>query len=180
MCARGPLMASANTRARPRAGADAILALIAAAALGSGIVVYALDREVPAYFLPAAWHLARSGGSWLGAVGGVLPAFVHAYTFVVLTVAVVPSPKRALSICGFWLTVDSLFELGQHPAIAPYTAAAIPPSFHHLPVLEAARSYFLRGTFDPWDLIAIAAGITGAYLTVTRVRHRRRRYGPRA
>lgn len=171
---------SDDARARPRAAADVILALIAAAALGSGIVIYALDREVPAYFLPTAWSTARSGGPWVGAVGGVLPGFVHAYAFVLLTAAVAPWPDPARSVCIFWFTLDSLFELGQHPAIAPHTAAALPAWFQHLPVLEAAKSYFLRGTFDPWDLAAIAAGTIAAYLTVTRVHHRRRRHGPAA
>lgn len=171
---------SDNARARPRAAADAILALVAAAALGSGVAVYTLDREAPAYFLPTAWYLAGNNESWLSAVGSVLPAFLHTYAFVLLTAAVAPWSDRALSICIFWFTIDFFFEFGQHLTIAPYVAAAIPAWFQHLPVLEVAKGYFLRGTFDPWDLVAIAAGSAGAYLTITCARQRDRHHGPPA
>lgn len=154
-------------------GANGWLALIALGALALGTLVYLLDRPAATvYLLPQALSFARGHHPWFGALGGHLPEFVHVYAFILLTVAVSPWPGRVWPICAFWWTVDSLFELGQHPAIAPHIAAALPAWFQHVPLLDNTANYFLRGTFDPGDLAAIALGTLVAYVTVGVIRRK--------
>ncbi len=42
----------------------------------------------------------------------------------------------------------------------------VPPWFTHVPILDKTDSYFLQGTFDPWDLMAIAMGALAAYVAI--------------
>ena len=154
-------------------GANGCLALIALGALALGTLVYMLDRPAATvYLLPQALSLARGHHLWFGVLGGHLPEFLHVYAFILLTVAVSPWPGPAWPICAFWSTVDSLFEIGQHPAIAPHIAAALPAWFQHVPILDNTANYFLRGTFDPGDLVAIAVGTLMAYLTIGAIRQK--------
>lgn len=144
--------------------------LIALTALGVGILVYLLDRS-PAhvYFLSPAASWVPSHGVRLGPLGGSLPDFLHVYAFILLTAAVAPKPKTLLPICTFWVLVDALFELGQHPMFAPRIAAVVPPWFQHVPFLNHTANYFLHGIFDYTDLVAIAAGAAFAYRTIATV-----------
>lgn len=173
-----PVLRGASGSRRP-AGPDVVYALIAAAALGAGSLVYLLDRSPGnVYFLPLAW--GSGYGSWFGALSGVLPAFLHVYAFILLTAAVVSARARVLSICLFWLGIDTLFELGQHATLAPALAAALPARFEQIPMLERSVGYFLHGTFDPWDLTAILVGTLAAYCTLTLISRRHARHAPQA
>lgn len=150
-----------------RVRADALLALIALAALAMGVLVYVLDRPAgTAYFLPQVLFFANGHHSWFRALGGRLPELAHVYAFILLTVAVSPWPGRVLPLCVFWWALATLAELGQHPALAPELAALVPHWFQQVPVLDNTANYFVRGTFDPWDLVAIALGSVSAYVTV--------------
>ncbi len=142
--------------------------LAALGALVAGVLVYALDR-VPesVYFLPASWSLAEAGQLWFGSLGGQLPEFVHVYAFGLMTAAVLASSRRlALLSCAAWWALDSLVELGQHAAISPHIAAAVPAWVAGIPFLENTGPYFTHGTFDPLDLAAIAVGAVAAYFTI--------------
>ncbi len=107
---------------------------------------------------------------WVGPLGGYLPEIAHVYAFILLTAAVSPWPARISPICALWWVIDSLFELGQHPALAPHIAAALPGWFQHVPILDHTANYFLYGTFDPGDLVAITLGAVSAYLTIGVIR----------
>lgn len=156
----------ADNRDPPRRDANGWLAFIAVGALVAGSLVYVLDRPAATvYLLPNALSLALSQLPWFGALGGHLPEFIHVYAFILLTVAVSPWPARVGPICAFWWVVDSLFELGQHPLLAPHLAAALPAWFQQIPILDNTANYFLYGTFDPGDLVAIVLGTIVAYLT---------------
>ena len=142
--------------------------LAALGALAFGVLVYALDRlPESVYFLPAGWSLAEGGVRWFGSLGGQLPEFLHVYAFALLTAAVLASSRRlALLSCAVWWGLDSLVELGQHAAISPQIAAAVPAWFAGIPFLENTGLYFTHGTFDPLDFIAIAVGAVAAYFTI--------------
>jgi hypothetical protein len=144
--------------------------LLALTALGVGLLVYLLDRS-PAhvYFLSRVTWWISSRDSRLGALGGSLPDLLHVYAFILLTAAVAPKRNTALPICVFWLLLDALFELGQHSIVAPRIAAAVPAWFHRVPFLDNTASYFLHGTFDYADLLAIAAGAVFAYGSISLV-----------
>jgi hypothetical protein len=151
---------------------------LASAALALGLLVYALDRPPgSAYFLPADWSLAANHSRWFGRLGGYVPEFAHVYAFSLLTVIVLGAwRKLALPSCAAWWAIDSLFEIGQHAAISPHIAAAVPRWFDGIPFLENAAPYFLRGTFDPWDLVAIAFGALAAFATVLLLQWEGRRH----
>jgi hypothetical protein len=165
--------ATAVQRGSSWRGANGWLALMAVGALALGSLVYVLDRPAATvYLLPNVLSLARGHHRWFGALGGNLPEFVHVYAFILLTVAVGPWPARVLPICAFWWAVDSLFKVGEHPLLAPHIAAVLPAWFQHVPILDNTGNYFLHGTFDPWDLVAILVGSIVAYLTIGLVRRR--------
>jgi hypothetical protein len=161
------MMASASSSRNPaRTARSLVLALIATATLAVGVLVYMFDRPAASVsFLPKALSFAGGHQPYFGALGGQLPDFVHVYAFILLTVAVSPWRARVIPICAFWWAVDSLFKIGQHPALAPQLARAMPAWFQHVPILENSARYFLRGTFDPLDLAAIALGTIAAFLT---------------
>jgi hypothetical protein len=143
----------------------------AATALAAGVAVYVADRPAAtAYLLPQALTLTDNPGALFGTLGAFLPSFVHVYAFTLLTATVVSSstPWSAAAIATAWCITDSLFELGQHPVIAPLIAQSLPAWFNDVPLLENVGPYFLRGTFDPADLIATLAGAAVAYLTINR------------
>ena len=141
------------------------LAVLAALALSLGTLVYVLDRPPSSvYFLPRAWS-GYTGVHHFGSLGGQLPDFAHTFAFSLLTAAVLGARERLAAICIFWAVLDSLFKLAEHPGISPHVVNAVPRWFEHVPVLENTRSYFLHGTFDPLDLIAIALGSALAFLT---------------
>jgi len=134
------------------------LAALAVAVLALGTLVYALDRAPgTAALWPRAW--TRHGGSaFFGAVGGALPSFAHAFAFSLLT-ALLLAPGRGAqrAACLGWAAVDTLFEIGQHPAVAK----------HLLWLPGPLARYFRHGVFDALD---VAAGLLGALLAYALLR----------
>ncbi|HET8760400.1 MAG TPA: hypothetical protein VFN94_04990, partial [Nitrospiria bacterium] len=126
--------------------------LAALSALAVGVLVYALDRPgASAAFLPATWP-SDGGHRTFGIFGGQIPDLAHVYAFSLLTALALGASRRAAALsCGLWFGIDGLFEIAQHPAIS----ATLPVTFQRL-----------RGTFDPWDLAALALGAAAAYFTI--------------
>jgi hypothetical protein len=159
-------------------GQDATARLVALGLLSLvlGLTVYLSDRPAAsAYFLAADPATAALHGRSFGPLGQWLPAFLHVYAFILFTAAVVvPRGRGVAAVCTAWFAVDTLFECGQHPAIAPDLAALIPRWFQGIPVLENTANYFVRGVFDPIDILFIALGAIAACATIgIAVTHRR-------
>ncbi len=154
--------------------ASVLFVVIAAVALAVGVLVYLLDRQPEhTYFLSHGLTLVYVPYSLFGAAGNYLPAFIHVYAFILLTAAVAGSSiARLLGTCTVWFVIASLFECGQHPAVSPLIAAALPAWFASVPVLDNTAAYVLNGTFDLLDLLSLAAGTVAAYLTVVLIRNR--------
>lgn len=76
-------------------------------------------------------------------------------------------PKRGyLIICCAWLFTNLLFELGQrYPILA---SELIPKWFEGMFILQNMRNYFLKGTFDFFDLLASSVGAVAAYWVLAR------------
>jgi hypothetical protein len=146
----------------------AIQVVIALLALAAGVLVYVMDRDpAQTYFLPEGFGASGMEPLAFGRIGRYLPDFLHVYAFILLTCAILrPGAGGVLKISVVWFLLDACFEIGQHPAVSPFVAAYTPDWFGHLPVLENTRSFFLRGYFDPLDLIAFTLGAIGAWLTV--------------
>ncbi len=143
------------------------LLVIAAAALTIGLLVYLLGREHGAIYFLTLWSpVEHTRINLADGLGGSLPAFVHSYAFILLTYWVVFPDRTGLpAICLGWMALESLFEGAQSEPLAAWLATHTPAWFTGVPLLENWADYFLHGTFDPFDLLAIAAGGIAAYLT---------------
>lgn len=141
---------------------------IAIGALCIGVLVYVFDRQPEfVYFLPGWLSLESQIGGLFGRIGNYLPTFIHVYAFILLTVIVTaPSITKLIAVCLAWFTLDSLFEVAQFNPIAHWIGSHTPAWFNGIPFLENTADYFLLGTFDVLDLIAIATGTFAAYLTI--------------
>lgn len=130
--------------------------MLGVAALVVGLCVYIAARDAgTAYLLPA--RLTRPiVDSGLGS----LPTFLHVVGFSMLTIAA--ANPRSMQACAAialtWCAANVLFEIGQHPAVAPIIANTVPASFDAVPLLNNLTPYFLNGTFDFADLLAATIG----------------------
>lgn len=119
------------------------LLTLSALALAAGVAVY-LSGRAPGSSPAALGWLPPIAGSW--PLLGQVPSLLHAFAFTLLTTAVLGS-HRVLTAALLWAGIDTAFELAQHPAAA----------------VIGAR---VGGTFDLWDLAAVAAGAALALLIV--------------
>ena len=143
----------------------------AVGALGIGGLVYVFDRHPETvYFLSNSLSFQSAGFNLFGVLGHHLPSFVHVYAFILLT-ALVTSPYRLKPVypCLAWFSIDSLFELGQYDPVAQWIASLLAGGYSGLPFFENSAQYFLLGTFDVIDLVAIGAGTVAAYPTIRMV-----------
>ncbi len=152
--------------------------IIGLAVLLLGTAVYFLDRPwEQTIFVPGDLSLFPLTPAVFGVIGQSLPTFAHVFAFSLLTIALVGGAKRAaITVCLGWFLVEAAFELGQHPALALALVTAMPPWFAGLSILNQSASYFLHGTFDPLDMLAIALGALAAYLVIQRTARGRVRH----
>jgi hypothetical protein len=136
-----------------------------------GVLVYSIDRQPAHVYFMADWMSLGDGkGSVFGVIGQHLPTFVHVYTFILLTMALVVPVDRyrkyLLPVCFGWFVLDCLFEIAQLDVFAQRIAGWMPEWFAQVPFLENTANYFIAGTFDIWDLVSIGLGTCMAYLTI--------------
>ena len=141
--------------------------LIGVSALFIGLLLYLVDRSPDrTYFIYKTnidISLYNTFPNLIGPISGSLPAFIHVFSFILITAGVVSCRKTGyLIICASWLILDCSFELGQK--YNALISAIIPDWFAGIPVLENSNSYFLKGTFDPADMAAIIGGTMAAYV----------------
>lgn len=138
-----------------------------------GILVYLVDRPPAETFVPSAFSLYQVIPCIFGRLGQSLPTFAHVFAFSLLTAVLLGGGKRtAVAICLGWMAIETAFELGQHPALAPALVKLIPSWFGQIPVLQKTDSYFLRGTFDRGDMLSIVLGALAAYVVIQKTRRR--------
>ncbi len=141
--------------------------VIGLAVLLLGTMVYVVDRPGDQSFVPGDLSLFHLTPPVFGVIGHSLPTFAHVFAFCLLTAALLSHAKRtAITVCLGWFLVEAAFELGQHSALALALLTAMPPWFAGLPILNKSANYFLHGTFDPLDMLAIALGALAAYLVI--------------
>ncbi len=145
---------------------------IVGASLCMGYVLYFVGRPgSPIFALPANLDSWNSVHTLVAEFSGQLPSFLHTYAFILLTFLVLGTSSRFnlhLSI-ALWSIVEILFETGQHILFKSSFIDMIPAWFELVPVLNSTTHYFLYGTFDPLDLLAIAIASVFALLTVRMV-----------
>lgn len=154
-------MADADAAARMRRRTWLLVAL-ACLALALGTLVYLSDRDGSrATLIPTIGALA--GGDRFGHLGLWLPSFVHPFAFGLLSAAALP----ALGACRYgaclaWCMLNLAFELGQHPLLSLRLAEALHQALGHTPLTHSLSSYFMRGTFDLNDVVAVILGSLAA------------------
>ena len=150
--------------------------IIGLMALFVGLMVYLVDRPPDQtyfiYKIDSAISLHQVLPPLFGPLGKILPAFVHVFSFTLLTAGILACHKRGcIIVCLVWLSVDVAFELGQKFGV--WSSSLTPSWFGGIPLLENTLNYFMLGTFDFMDLTAIVAGSLVAYLTMMRTMERR-------
>lgn len=160
---------------RPVCRSVSVPLLGAVLALLAGVMVYASARAPgSAWFLPAAWSMQLPWPGLLMQLGGNLPSFFHSLGFCVLLNACAGTgPRGAAWLCGAWFVVEAAFEAGQHPGLSPWLVAHLPDWMDQVWLLERSRSYFTAGVFDPFDMVAAAAGAVAALLLLFAYEHER-------
>lgn len=143
--------------------------MIGVAGLLVGALIYLIDRPPDqTYFVyssPINISLSNALPNLFGLVGNSLPAFIHAFSFILITAGLISCHKRGyLIICLGWFLIDCTFELGQK--FNDLAQKIIPDWFTGILFLENTGNYFLQGTFDIFDLIAIAFGTVIAYFVL--------------
>ncbi len=141
-----------------------------AAALLMGSLVYVVGRAPDETYFVHSTGINISLDNFLpdlfGPLGNSLPSFTHVFAFALITAGMVSCGKRGwLIICFSWFLIDSAFEIGQK--FSTWTVNFVPRSFESIPILENTRGFFLRGTFDVYDLVATAIGAITAYVVLT-------------
>jgi len=134
-----------------------------------GSLIYLIDRPPDhTYFVyssPINISLFTAIPNIFGLIGNSLPAFIHVFSFIVITAGLIFCNKRGyLTICLSWFLVDSAFEVGQK--LTTWSTSIIPDWFAGIPFLENTENYFLQGTFDFIDLGAITFGTVIAYFVL--------------
>ena len=150
--------------------------LIGIVGLLLGSLVYLVDRPPDqTYFVSSSSvdiSLYSSLPNLFGFIGNSLPAFIHVFSFILVTAGLISYRKRGyLIICLWWFLVDCAFELGQE--FTTWSLKMIPDWFAGLPLLENTVGFFLQGTFDFIDLAAITLGSTIAYFALLATNKRR-------
>lgn len=151
--------------------------LIGSVALLIGGLVYFVDRPADhTYFINNLINLSfhKDTPRLFGFLGNTLPAYVHVFSFILITGALVSNKKRDyIIVCLGWFFLDCAFEVGQ--AFHAWSSRITPKWFSGIPFLENTQNYFLLGTFDFFDLAAIALGAVTAYfvLVITNKEERR-------
>ncbi|MBF0225146.1 MAG: hypothetical protein HQK76_06795 [Desulfobacterales bacterium] len=136
-------------------------------ALIIGTIIYLIDRppENTYFVYKSVSNLSFYGifPKMFGRIGNNLPSFFHAFSFILLTTSFMTSTKMGCfmtSLC--WFFIDAVFELGQKFDKA--ASNIVPDWFSYIPYLENTKNYFIAGTFDIFDLLAVVLGSILAFL----------------
>ena len=146
------------------------LVMLGLCTLFAGVALYLVDRPPEnTYFVSRslAWLSFHGETPQLfGALSAILPAFIHPFSFSLMTAGILaPGKTGAIIVPLFWFSVNALFEVGQY--FKNFAVSLVPEWFDDIPYLEGSASFFLYGTFDWWDMAAIAAGSCAAFIVIT-------------
>ena len=153
---------------RIRIAPNLLQLILGLGALMIGVMEYVLSRPVDSTCLGAAAKAATGDLPFrmgvFGIFGGTLPEFIHPLSFALITMALFPKKSRGIRaiICLFWLLVNLLFEIGQ--AFGQQISQFLPTILPHTKVSDLVIIYFLRGTYDRLDVLAICLGTASAFI----------------
>jgi len=133
-----------------------------------GSLEYLLTRPVDSTCMEkiVGWFRGSSSSVGIyGDMGGFMPEFAHPFSFALITMALFPGSGRKTRglICFFWLFIELFFEAGQR--FGNEIVSYIPSFCERIYILDNLKSYFVKGVYDPNDVLAIFLGIIAAYMT---------------
>ena len=171
-----PMNNSVVLSRRSRFTAEQRLILSVVVALLLGTAVYLLDRDwARAMFLEPFVQYQGARSDVFGALGGVLPALLHAYAIpVLIIVALRPWPWTRIWVCLLWFTIASTLEWLQSDAASALFFAADRLS-SEIPLLTYLERYSVQGTFDYIDLVATGVGCLTALVVTSSIAPNRHR-----
>jgi hypothetical protein len=143
--------------------------LIGLTVLFLGTLVYLIDRSPDqTYFVHKSFvniSLHNTLPNLFGFIGNNLPSLIHVFSFILITAGLISYRKKSyLIICLAWFLIDCAFEFGQKfNSLVP---KIIPDWLIGIPFLENTENYFVHGTFDYFDLLAIIIGSLIAYFVL--------------
>jgi hypothetical protein len=135
------------------------------AVLASGVLFYVLVRpQGIAYIVEMIrMDLFSRPYSLPAPLWGSFPEFIHPLAFSLIGMGLLSGRRWSrLFVCSSILLLNLFFEIGQeykHLALE-----IVPRWFDGIPVLENVNSYFLKGTFDPQDVLAMCLGSAIAFV----------------
>ena len=133
---------------------------IGLSALFMGLIIYTLYRPSGSSYLGIMIHnltgVLPCEISIHETIGGCLPDFLHPFAFVLICIAVFPNTNRKQRglICLFWLFTNIFFEVGQFYGHQLGRFMSFSTIF---------SNYFIGGTYDVLDIIAIGFGVGSAF-----------------
>ncbi len=131
----------------------------AALVLAIGTLVYLIDRQGQADFLPSTLSYPKSL-SVFGVFGGFLPSFAHTFSFIIISSLILLLTERnVFRLCLFWGLLEAACELMQLPAVSLWLRTVVSAS-------DGIGWFLVQlsvGKFDSWDVLAIMLGAWCAY-----------------
>jgi hypothetical protein len=151
---------SANAACDAHARHVAMTAAVMALSLGA--LVYLLVRPDAVAFVPRALHRPLLVGPVIAQLAHWLPSFCHVLGFSLATALGAGFSRRSVTCSAmFWVAVNLLFEIGQHPAARDAVNGLLGGSSSW--PLASVRQYCLNGTFDKADMAAAVVGAVAAW-----------------
>jgi len=139
---------------------------LAGTALLAAVAVYCLARIYPPELLTPFQSTIPAFAKQAGLFGSA-PSFLYIFAIGLIVGSCASTPASARTHCLIWLGLALLLEISQHPVIAdPLVSWLSDSSF--VSTWELVGPYWMRGVFDPLDVIATLTGGLGALTILTR------------
>jgi hypothetical protein len=141
------------------------LFLMGWAALIPGVLFYFLFRPQGVAYVSERLRLdlILRPYSLAAPLWGSFPDFIHPLAFSMIGMGVLSLSRRwRLLVCSSILLLNLFFEIGQK--YKNMALGIVPKWLDGIPVLENVNSYFLRGTFDLQDVLAMCLGSSIAFV----------------
>ena len=129
---------------------------IAAVSLSAAVAVYCLAR----YYPPALLRPLQATQSSLAArpeLFGSLPSLFYMLAMGLLVGSCAATPGGIRLHCALWIGIGLALELTQHPLLAVPVSSWLPTILGES-VWTLIGPYWLRGSFDPADMLATVVG----------------------
>jgi len=129
---------------------------IAAVSLSAAVAVYCLARFYPPVLLEPL-QATQSIFAARPDLFGSLPSLFYILAIGLLVGSCATTPAGSRLHCSLWIGMGIALELTQHPLIAVPLSSWLPAILGDS-VWTLTGPYWLRGTFDPADLLATVVG----------------------